>query len=368
MNRGLGAGQVPAPQPNVQLQVRQTILPVGRNTKDLRVLVVSWNTEGLSLCESNNERTVLNNRGFLRLRGPCERPTFFENIRDKIKESRADLVVVSTQHEKESSYFHSDYLPMALGELNFIKVKVEPYKYVDKYGSTLRMSIYAYSDLNPKVLSVRYQFRTIMGGAIVSFLQILDKEFAFIAVQTAGLAPVYVETEGVDITDHDSLTAAQTAVELIQLVTRTVHKRHVVNYWFFGDFGTSVVIPGYDFNTIVTSIQYNGTGNWVDFDTMSLIKQFPSLSLLQEGLTTGAGTATGKPGFGPIFPLSPKRGRDCLGDKMESTCFVHLADRVGWPNRILYTGNVACTQYNRFNSGSIADSDTDMIYGIFNLN
>lgn len=344
-------------------QIRQTVLPAGRiGTRDLVVLTVSWSASGLALCESNAISIVEANRRFPRFRGQCTRPTFFEDIRSKIREVKADIVAITTQHEPSSNTFlHSEYLPMALGDMGFTRVQFDPYKFSDSKGSTLRLSVYSYNDLQVKAVASKHQFRLVSGGAIVSYLQVQEKEMVFIAVQTAELSPLYTDN-GNNIVDHDSLRAANTATELIQLIASTVNARNSVNWWLMGDFGSSVAVPGWDANMIIESIRQHGTAEWVVFDTMSIVRQFPTLSILQEGSGD-----IGRPTFGPVFPLSRKRGSECVGAQMSSACFLPLEDRIGWPSRIFYTGNVTCSQYNRLNSGSIVDSDSDLIYAVFKV-
>jgi hypothetical protein len=344
----------------VAQRVQQSDLPIAG--KKLTVLVVSWSAGELSICESNSSELVEANRRLPFFRRSCSRPDFFEEIRSMIKSSGASVVAITTQHEANSSYFHSEYLPHVLGELNYVRLKIDPYKYTGSGGSTLRLSIYTDASISAKVTSVKYKFKHVDGGAIISYVQLQDTEMAFVACQAGDISPFYKE-EDLDILDHDSLHAANVAVDLIQMLSRTVHRRDTQTYYLMGDFGTSVTVPDWTANDIIESIRQNGTGDWVSFDTMTLIKQFPSLSLLKEGVGD-----VGRPSFGPVFPLSERRGASCLGDRMGSSCFAPLEDRVGWPCRILYTGpTIYCSHYSRLNSGTIAHSDTDLIYSIFTL-
>ena len=74
-------------------------------TDKFSIMIFSWNTSGLRLCETTNQDKANSARqgfkAFVTMKKPCVAPDFFEDIRTIISQEKNNLVVMSTSRKKK---------------------------------------------------------------------------------------------------------------------------------------------------------------------------------------------------------------------------------------------------------------------------
>lgn len=153
-----------------------------------RILVFSWNTQSIGLCETLNGQEALENRnsysnvipGITTWQYPCQLPDFYPALALLIKDKDPDLVVIGFQEDRyPGSYFHSHLLPEEMPKMGYQLLKrckmmglgTTTYKGIlqgDIFERGLRMSIYAKSELLPKIVAEEFEMRSVMGNEGVS--------------------------------------------------------------------------------------------------------------------------------------------------------------------------------------------------------
>ncbi len=143
-----------------------------------KILVFSWNTQSLKLCETlSDQQAIWNRSGLLpKWQYVCEIPDFFPRLVEYIKSNDPDLIVIGFQEDRHpGSYFHSHLLPEELPPLGYSLVKrtklmgvgVTTYKGLtqrDLFRRGLRVSIYAKRDLAQRILEAETSMREEIGN------------------------------------------------------------------------------------------------------------------------------------------------------------------------------------------------------------
>ncbi len=132
-----------------------------------RILVFSWNTESISLCETMDQDLADKNRaGYFKTwtTAPCTVADFFSSFTKLISKVNPDIVVIGFQEDrKPGSYFHSDLLVEKMPALGYELVKRTRLMGVgvtttkgmlrgELVTRGLRSSVYAKTGLVPRLL------------------------------------------------------------------------------------------------------------------------------------------------------------------------------------------------------------------------
>lgn len=102
-----------------------------------KILAFNINVKNTVLCDNyyNNKTTMeIPEEGFLFKRRQCKNPLFFDDIEEAIISVQPTIVVITTE-EIQRGYFHSDFLPLKMQELNYVELSTYQY-------NALNMSIY----------------------------------------------------------------------------------------------------------------------------------------------------------------------------------------------------------------------------------
>ncbi len=124
------------------------------STSALKLLVLSWNADGLRLCDTasqavaDNLREKAKGKFFQSQPATCVSPNFFEAVRSKIVATTPHIIVISTQSESNRSLFHNTFLPNTLSGLGYVPSKKEKVK-----DSPVPVEISGTSNAPPKSLS-----------------------------------------------------------------------------------------------------------------------------------------------------------------------------------------------------------------------
>jgi len=149
-----------------------------------RIMVFSWNTESVSLCETLDDNIAEYNRtsysnyipGLTTWKYPYNIPDFYPKFAKFIQENSPDLIVIGFQEDRyPGSYFHSHLLPSEMPKIGYgllkrtklMGVGITTYKGLfrgDLFERGLRVSIYAKMDLIPIIEKEEVEMRAIIGN------------------------------------------------------------------------------------------------------------------------------------------------------------------------------------------------------------
>lgn len=148
-----------------------------------RIMVFSWNTESINLCETLDADRMNYNRSGWNLFGmtatkwqyKCEIPDFYPKLAEFIIQNTPDIIVIGFQEDRyPGSYFHSHLLPEEMTKIGYGLVKrtklmgvgVTTYKNSlkgDPHERGLRVSVYAKSHLIPLIEKEEKEMRIAIG-------------------------------------------------------------------------------------------------------------------------------------------------------------------------------------------------------------
>ena len=215
------------------------------------ILCFSWNTDGVSLCDRyylNDDATriegLVSRRERFKKNINCYNPLFFDTVGETIINATANIVVFSSEGDLASgTYFHSDFLPLAMKNLP------RPFKLLtrDKYSAergTIRLSIYVLAnDQQTKVIELNKGFifndntfkclgprERLEGIALALYIETYFGTFSFITVQLP-----------------DNINANVNCFEAIE--TKFVRGKNTDYVFLLGDFAETY---SNDFQTIKT--------------------------------------------------------------------------------------------------------------------
>lgn len=383
-------------------------------TDPLTIVCFSWNADGLRLCETlsqakaDSARTGF--RGFITQRQPCVVPDFFEGIRDIIRNKRPGLIVIVTEDEAATdTYFHAEFLPRAMTEMNYTLLKRNKLEGVSQPNKgriitgnpkdgALRVSIYAQN-------SVYYQFRAEekdlnkffgddgqvtetckqenqKSGAIASYVwHETYGKFVFIATHLATGANELGTSKNLTYDQYRVTIRAVNAICLVNLLSKFVdnlaNNQKPNHVFLLGDLNYDIVIPNKTDAEVVKDIsQMSGAGTFKSLqqydELKNALKEAP-LNDFKEGISNEG------PTFLPTWRLAKRRDDSCImedGAKISTGCFSGVGDHsggVGWHDRILYkeatTSNYIahCISYSRIDIGNIHQSTHAGIIGVYEL-
>jgi hypothetical protein len=149
-----------------------------------KIMVFSWNTQSVGLCETMNPNVAAYNResyssyipGLTTWQYSTNIPDFFDKWKRLVQIKDPDLVVIGFQEDRfPGSYFHSHLLPEQMPEIGYGLVKrtklmgigVTSYKGLlsaDPFERGIRVSIYAKKELVSKIEEEESEMRAIIGN------------------------------------------------------------------------------------------------------------------------------------------------------------------------------------------------------------
>lgn len=149
-----------------------------------RIMVFSWNTESISLCETMDAKTAEYNRTGWNVFGvkattwqyKCDIPDFYPRLGEFVTQNSPDIIVIGFQEDRyPGSYFHSHLLPEEMPKIGYELVKrtklmgvgVTTYKNTlkgDPHERGLRVSVYAKSHLVPLIEKEETEMRIAVGN------------------------------------------------------------------------------------------------------------------------------------------------------------------------------------------------------------
>lgn len=149
-----------------------------------KIMVFSWNTKSISLCETLSPDIAAYNResyskfipGLTTWQYAADVPDFFDDFIKLIKNKDPDIVVIGFQEDRfPGSYFHSHLLPEQMPMIGYDLVKrtklmgigVTSYKGLlnkDPFERGIRVSVYAKLDLIPIIEQEESEMRPIVGN------------------------------------------------------------------------------------------------------------------------------------------------------------------------------------------------------------
>ena len=152
--------------------------------RSYKILIFSWNTQSVSLCETLNSTLAATNRESYSNYIPklttwqydAEIPDFYPQFKNLILINKPDLIVIGFQEDRHpGSYFHSHLLPTEMEKIDFGLVKrtkmlgfgvtsVKGLKNKDPFRRGLRISVYAKNELIPSILLEELEMRSAIGN------------------------------------------------------------------------------------------------------------------------------------------------------------------------------------------------------------
>lgn len=333
----------------------------------VNLLLVSWNCDGLSICESTSEKKIKEKRDRVFFpRKECTPPQFFEPIRKRLTSEQAskqpDIFVITTQEESKSSYLHTEYLPNVVEEIAYVRIIYKSFEVTE--DSSLRISIFVKASIFGQVTFAKSKTLPLLlvgGLGIINYIQLADKVYAFTAIQNTFPLP----DSNYEDSDLISIFTANTAISLtylLKFVNEDGDLSSPVDYSFLiGEFKTTIN-NGQPSSTIIYELgQAKNYTRAVSYDTMKTVLSFPSLWWLREGTNNG-------PNFAPTWPMVIGRDPKCGN----FGCYDPTIGRIGWTNRILHSSyqdefysQNPCVEYYSTNVDGITSSSSDMVIGVY---
>lgn len=149
-----------------------------------KIMVFSWNTESVGLCETMDSTIAEYHRtsystyipGLTTWKYPTDIPDFYPRFAKFIMDNNPDLIVIGFQEDRyPGSYFHSHFLPNEMPKINYgllkrtklMGVGVTSYKGAirgDPFERGIRVSIYAKIPLIPIIEKEEMEMRTAIGN------------------------------------------------------------------------------------------------------------------------------------------------------------------------------------------------------------
>lgn len=371
-----------------------------------RILVFSWNTQSIGLCETLNDQEAMENRnsyssvipGITTWQYSCQVPDFYFRLSELIKEKDPDLVVIGLQEDRHpGSYFHSHLLPEEMPKIGYQLVKrckmmgvgSTTYKGLfkgDLFKRGLRLSVYSKSELLPKIEAEEFEMRSVMGndgtaeytcstllrnkGAIAAYINLPD--YGRIAILCCHLP--FNSQSLIASKETGNLMYRQTEVnncnyyfnKIIEELTMKL-KPAPVHTIMFGDLNYR--ISGF-LSAHQLAFDFNLNENNPEF----LSQIYNTSDELKQQIVRGNiyGLQEGVNNTGPMFAPTCKMQIGRTSNVYKTGKFDQRMP--SWCDRILYgkfpntRGEISCTYYDRFDHGTVmSKSDHAAVVGVYEL-
>lgn len=395
-----------------------------------RIMVFSWNTESVGLCETMDANVAEYNRtsvstyipGLTTWRYQCDIPDFYPKFSKFIVDNAPDLVVIGFQEDRHpGSYFHSHLLPEEMPKVGYELVKrtklmgvgVTTYKGMfqgDLFERGIRVSIYAKAHLLPIIEKEECEMRAVLGndgqdeyvcssmitrgkGATVSYLMLPGfGRLAFICCHLPFNARSLI-TERI----YKNKMLRQNEINQSNICFNNIIESLVlfkepmpIHVIYFGDFNYRLADPrpasivANEFNEKRKDVSHIHD-MYINYDELREQMRRQNIYEFSEGINNQG------PTFIPTCKMMKGRDKYPIDDDdnssdsnqqgryhVDGTDYWNIGEldqRVpSWCDRILYRKfgddghNMICTYYNRFDVGSVmAKSDHAGVLSIFEL-
>jgi len=354
-----------------------------------RIFVISWNTQSIRLSESMIPDVVQGHRNadYTTWRYDANIPDFWPPLLEKILEVNPMILICGFQEDvRPGSYFHSHLLPEELPEHGYQlydrttsmgvgQTSLDGLSEGDPYVRGLRLSIYVHREaefpLNCQWKSLTYSpyiFRNKAAAAI--YVTLPNRET--LAVVNMHL-PFNAQSLIDSVVKRDQMIRQDAVLQQDQFFNEAYrklvleapsHPEHAIilgdlNYrmdpfqnWSAEKTGSAILNALYDKEKFFELIEKH------DQLRQQLNKR--NIYPLQEGIQNE----------GPYFPPTGKlkKNRTPGEISIDSYSLGKFDQRVpSFPDRILYTSNIKCIEYTRYEHGIISKSDHAAVVGVFSF-
>jgi len=379
------------------------------STASLKVLILSWNTDGVRLCDTASQAVADNLRErakgklFSSQPAACVSPNFFEAVRSNIASTNPDVIAVSTQADSNKSLFHDTFLPNTLSQLGYVLVRKEsvrdmrdsvesgtsnqaPSSLRDDSVST-RLSVYVMatmsSDFKFEEKGLDAYFSSLPSSHSCSTSQVAvgcyleHKRVGRLLFVATHLTSAMQKTQPkADILAQRTIfrnNSSTCSIKMLQAFTDDLPEnkkpRHV---FYLGSFGYNISKPGATDDSIIADIVRDSSSTG-----MRQLQPFDELIQMKtKGELPYTRFSEGVNGEGPLFPptwqMRQGRGAECSDDSsMKQNCYV-AGSGIGWHDRILYrdysnltAASTTCTKYGRLDISNQSYSRCGGVHGEF---
>lgn len=378
-----------------------------------RILVFSWNTQSVNICETLDEKVANSHRNGSYIpcigqttlwRYPGYIPDFFPSLVNKIAESDPDVLVFGFQEDRHpGSYFHSHLLKEELPKLGYRLVKrtklmgvgITSYKGLkegDMFQRGLRMSIYAKGSLLEHIIQEEVEMRVAMGnngqseyvcssaltrskGAIASYLILPGiGRIAFICCHLPFNSQNLIDErmKGDRMIRQNELNHSNLCFNsIIQnlVLSNGPRPAHVI---YFGDFNYRVSYNG-PANELVTKLVNSDRADiqliYQQHDELLDQMKKENIYSFKEGMDNSG------PGFIPTCKMSRLRNNNSAIVPSVWNVGKYDLRMPSWCDRILYADfvddgySLKCVYYDRFDAGeTMSRSDHAAVISVIDIN
>lgn len=352
------------------------------------ILCFSWNASGLRLCETMSQKLADENRrgfkAFITSKKACVPPDFFEDIRRFITDMNPDLILITTQQEQiKDTYFHSDFLPHTLAEINYTLIERDKLENINEpvpnFQGALRVSLFARNDIIKDLTSkiIRYETKLvckqdeIRSGAVATCVNHrIYGTFIFIGVHLVSFNRVKI-----DYKSYRTVVQSTNNICLTKIMNHFINEK--IDYIFMlGDFNYDIVVPNKNTTEIIEDMKSDLPSKLKEY--YEKYDELRKATMSDDNPLYGfkEGVSSNGPLFLPTWELSRNRSSECEDEtKINPTCFtIHSSyGGIGWHNRILYKETlekpyvIHCKAYNRIDVKNMHLSTNAGILGFFEL-
>jgi hypothetical protein len=376
----------------------------------MNILIVSWDSAGLRLCETTSQDVANRNRegvwAKISNKKPCVAPAFLKELGSYAQQKEVSLFIVGTQDEsKYGSYLHSDALPEAMQFFGFRLLKSRDLDGVGiddghgvptgkPFGVSLRTSIYVvekkYEEFHLQERALRRFFKNDghldyhcenSKGALASYVWHPDLgHHAFINLYLpsaqdqilVGKTPNYFlyREQMKSINRLCLINILNTFVNNIEAAARPDF------VYLFGNFNSNIDLSPYRSTSealkkITENLSVANLRQVIDREELSLLMREPTLKGFVEG-ENGAG-----PTFAPTWRLARNRDESCATGKDTSCYNIDTSEpytsSIGWRDRILSSSmgdnnlQIRCLEYLRHDNGGLEKSTHSAVSALLRL-
>jgi len=376
----------------------------------MNILIVSWDSAGLRLCETTSQEVANRNRegvwAKISNKKPCVAPAFLKDLGSYAQKKNVTLFIVGTQDEsKYGSYLHSNALPETMQFYGYRLLKSRDLNDVGiddgygvptgkPFGVSLRTSIYVsenkYNEFYLQERSLRKFFKNDghvdyrcenSKGALASYVWHPDfGHHAFINVYLPSAQDQILVGKTPDYFLYREQMKSINKLCLINILNTFLHNIDTEarpNFvYLFGNFNSNIDLSPYRstadaLKKITENLSIANLRQVIDREELSLLMKEPTLKGFVEG-ENGAG-----PTFAPTWRLARNRDSSC---ESATTTLCYSIDTtetytssIGWRDRILSSSigdnnlEIKCLEYLRHDNGGLEKSTHSAVSSLLQL-